>query len=272
LIDPMTTPRWFTHMILRTFRLRFLFARFTRLPLMGAFFKRTLFGGDAIVYLPQNRAVEVSRTISPGSQMFIPSEVIERFVDRSSHIVLMNWCICRKASGCKDYPQEFGCLFLGEASKHIDPELGRPVTKEEAIAHLKKCREAGLVHMIGHNRVDSIWLNARPHRKLLTVCNCCPCCCLWKILPGLSPVISTDVTKMPGLEMTVDIDKCTGCGACTKSCFVNAITVDGGKARISPDCRGCGRCAVKCPRSAIEVKMGDIEGTVERIASAVDVS
>ncbi len=76
---------------------------------------------------------------------------------------------------------------------------------------------------------------------------------------------------MPGLEMAVT-DKCTGCGACAKTCFMNAISVREGRAVINDQCRGCGRCAVKCPHSAIEVQMGDLDETVARITAAVDVT
>ena len=67
---------------------------------------------------------------------------------------------------------------MGEAAHGINPQLGRKVSKEEALEHLKKCREAGLVHVIGRNELDALWLGVRPGYKLLTVCNCCHCCCI----------------------------------------------------------------------------------------------
>jgi len=91
------------------------------------------------------------------------------------------------STGCKDYPMDLGCIFLGEAVKEINPKFGRMATVEEALEHAKKCRDAGLVHLIGKNKLDTVWLNAGPGDKLMTICNCCPCCCLWKILPDISP-------------------------------------------------------------------------------------
>jgi ferredoxin len=263
--------RWLTGLIMKTFPGRFTFARATRLPVIGGMVDKAFFDGDTIVYLPRNKVVEVNRAIFPGDQMFLPSEVIERFIEQSSYRVIMNWCICRRATGCMDYPLELGCLFLGEAARHIDPEWGKPASKEEAIAHMNKCREAGLVQLLGHNKIDSIWLGAKPHLKLMTICNCCPCCCLWKMTPLLSPEIGAKVTGMPGLEVVVT-EKCKGCGACKKDCFVDAIAIVDGRARISGECRGCGRCAIICPAGAIEVHMGDVDRTVELIASSVDVS
>ncbi|MGA9139555.1 MAG: 4Fe-4S binding protein, partial [Methanocella sp.] len=257
-------------LLIRGFPRRFTLARATRLPAIGRIADHALFGGDDIIYLPQDRVIEVGRVIEPAEQTFLPSQAAEYFIERSSHLFIMDWCICRKASGCKDYPAGLGCLFLGEATLKIDPSLGHMATKEEAIEHLRRCREAGLAHLVGRNKLDSLWLGTGQADRLLTICNCCPCCCLWKILPAVSPAIGGKVTKMPGLEITVT-DKCTGCGACAKTCFMNAITIIDGRAVINDQCRGCGRCAVKCPRSAIEVRMGDMDETVRRISAAVDV-
>ncbi|MDY6794139.1 MAG: hypothetical protein SWK76_02475 [Actinomycetota bacterium] len=58
----------------------------------------------------------------------------------------------------------------------INPKLGRRVTREEAREHVRRCREAGLFHIIGRNKIDMVWLNIRLGQRLLTICNCCPCC------------------------------------------------------------------------------------------------
>ena len=113
---------------------------------------------------------------------------------------------------------------MGEAVHGINPNLGRLVSKEEAHEHVRKCREAGLVHLIGRNKLDAVWLNVGPGDKLLTVCNCCPCCCLWKILPDVNPEIGRKITKMAGVNVEVT-DRCVGCGTCIQEniCFVDAI-------------------------------------------------
>jgi ferredoxin len=257
--------------LLRAFPRRFLVAKATRLPLVGRAADRVLFSDDEIIYLPQDRVIEVGRVIDGGEQTFLPSQAVDHFIELSGRRWIMNWCICRKATGCKDYPVDLGCLFLGEASARIDPALGRPVTKQEAKEHVRKCREAGLVHLIGRNKLDALWLGTGDAGRLLTICNCCPCCCLWKVLPSMAPAIGARVTKMPGLEMIVS-DKCAGCGTCAKTCFMEAISLRDGRAVIGDQCRGCGRCAVKCPRGAIEVRMGDVGETIARISTAVDVT
>ena len=55
----------------------------------------------------------------------------------------------------------------------------------------------------------------------------------------------------------VDGEKCVACGACTKICAHNGITVEGKKAVIDHNkCVGCGRCIGICPMDAV-VAAGD---------------
>lgn len=188
---------------------------------------------------------------------------------------IMNLCICRASTKCKDYPINLGCLFLGAATLNIDSGLGHRATKEEALEHVRRCREAGLVHLIGRNKLDAISLKVEPGNKLLTICNCCPCCCLWRVLPHLAPDIGSKITKMPGVKVTVN-DQCIGCGTCTQGiCFVDAIRLVDNRAVRSDECRGCGRCVDVCPQKAIEISIDNaqfMQEAVNRISSSVDLS
>jgi len=99
-----------------------------------------------------------------------------------------------------------GCLFLGIGAKRISKKLGRVVNTDEALEHVDKCQDAGLVHIIGRNKIDSIWLNTGPKDELLSICNCCPCCCLCKMNPELPESISNDLTPMIGVEIYLDLE------------------------------------------------------------------
>jgi len=62
----------------------------------------------------------------------------------------------------------------------------------------------------------------------------------------------------------VDVEKCTGTGACVKACLreealsLVEMEVDGKKVRraeVNPAlCNGCGACVAVCPENAINVK------------------
>jgi len=247
----------------------------TRLPIVGQIAHRLAFDGDRMIYLPQDRLIPVNEAVDPPGDLVLPSQVVEHFVEQANYHWIMSFCLCRDASHCRDYPLELGCLFLGQATLQIDPRLGRQVTKEEALDHVRRCREAGLVHLIGRNKLDTLWLGVGPGDRLLTICNCCPCCCLWRVLPHVSPQIGDRVARMPGVTVAVG-DRCVGCGTCTQGvCFVDAIHLTDGRSAISDACRGCGRCVSVCPEQAIELTIDpeqSVRASIDRLSPLVDVS
>ena len=274
----MSTPLWLVSLLKKSFPGRLMMARATKARPIGALVDHILFDGDDLFYVPKDevvRRIAVGRAVDDPGSIVLPSQVVEHFIEKASHHWIMNVCICRDASQCKDYPIDLGCLFLGQATTGINPQLGQRVTKEEALAHVRRCREAGLVHLIGRNKFDTVWLGVGPGDRLLTICNCCPCCCLWRMLPDMAPAIGDKVTRMDGVSVTVS-DRCEGCGTCTQGvCFVDTIRLLDGHAFIGDACRGCGRCVDVCPNDAIDLKIADsqfVARSIERIASLVDVT
>jgi NAD-dependent dihydropyrimidine dehydrogenase PreA subunit len=271
----MARPLWLVELIKKSFPRRFTVARLTKAPVIGAMLERWLFAGDDLICLPRDRAISVNEPIQSPARTVLPSQVVEHFIERAAHHWIMNSCICREGGHCKEYPHNLGCLFLGEATLGINPGLGRRVSKEEAHAHVRRCREAGLVHLIGRNKLDAVWLGIGPGERLLTICNCCPCCCLWRVLPHIATTISERVTRMPGVTVNVS-ERCQACGTCTQgTCFVDAISLGDDRAVISDACRGCGRCVAVCPNAAIDISIDLdrwIEPTIQRISTLVDLS
>ena len=275
----MAKPLWYVNLLKKAFPKRRFLAKLTKTPLLGRLVDKMLFEGDDVMYLPKDsvaqKTIQIGKKLDRPEEAALPSEIVHHFIEKANYHWIMNFCICRDAAKCKDYPIEYGCLFMGEAAEGINPKLGRRVSKEEAHEHVKRCREAGLVHLIGRNKLDTSWLGISPGDKLLTVCNCCPCCCLWKMLPDIKPEIGRKITKMPGVNVRVT-DACVGCGVCVDEdiCFVEAITMVDGKAVISAECRGCARCVEVCPNDAIELTIDNKEfiGTsIDRVSSVVDV-
>jgi ferredoxin len=271
----MSRPRWFVELIKRAFPGRFLLARATNVPILGSIIDGWLFEGDDLFYLLQDKVVPIDEPVEVPGEMVLPSQLVEHFIKTANTHWIMDACICRDGSGCEDYPIDLGCLFLGEAASGINPQLGRPVTKEEALDHARRCREAGLVHLVGRNKLDTVWLGVGPIDRLFTICNCCPCCCLWRVLPHIAPQIGAKVTRMPGVTVAVD-GRCAGCGTCVQGvCFVDAIRLTDGQAVIGDACRGCGRCVEVCPQEAIEIIIEDgqfMEKSVARLSPLVDLS
>ena len=234
------------------------------------------FPEDDMAYLPIDRIVEVNESISEPEGSVMPSDVLSYFIKNASHRCIMNFCICRESMECKDYPIEYGCLFLGDAASQIHPELGRQVSVDEALEYAQKCRDAGLIHLVGRDKLDVLWLEVEPEEKLLTVCNCCPCCCLHRVASHMTGEAAKKVKRMPGVGIRVT-DNCVGCGTCVDEgiCIFNAIEMGDEKVVINdPECRACGRCADICPEGAIEITIDDpayVDKTIKRFMEIVDI-
>jgi ferredoxin len=272
----MSRPLWVVDLLKKVYPKRILGAKATNIPVVGRLLDHWLFNGDGLIFLPQDRVartVPINQSIDRADEMVLPSRVVEYFVEQASVHWIMDFCLCRAAEGCKDYPIELGCLFLGEAALGINPELGRRVTKQDALEHVQRCREAGLVHFVGRNKLDTIWLGIGPGHKLLTVCSCCPCCCLWGVLPHVTPRISGKIQRMPGVTVTVN-DQCVGCGVCTEDvCFMDAIRLEEGQAVIDDTCKGCGRCVDICPQGAIDLSVENehfVDDAIAHISTLVE--
>lgn len=60
------------------------------------------------------------------------------------------------------------------------------------------------------------------------------------------------------VTLTLDEDKCTGCGMCVQVCPQGVFSLEAAKVRFvdRDGCMECGACAGNCPMAAISVKDG----------------
>lgn len=65
------------------------------------------------------------------------------------------------------------------------------------------------------------------------------------------PQIIKDHQFISGQEASIDLEKCTACGACADNCRFEAITNNGEYRVDAVQCEGCGVCDALCPASAI---------------------
>ena len=213
----------------------------------------------------------VNESLERGEDVILPYQIVEQFIERFSHHVIMEFCGCRNAYRCEEYPQDIGCLMMGEDSKKIKTPWARRVTREEAKAHVKRAVEAGLPPFIGKIRVDNFLFGIPESNKLFTVCFCCDCCCLgrmYRYMPAENR--NLQMKRLEGLTVWVDEEKCEGCGTCAEHCFLDLITIsEEGKSQIPDDCRGCGRCARYCPNGAIHVRL-DNPGFVNQVVGTLE--
>ena len=57
-------------------------------------------------------------------------------------------------------------------------------------------------------------MNVRPGEGLLTICHCCPCCCLWKVAPNLHDDINQKINRLDDLSVTLEEENCKACTKC----------------------------------------------------------
>lgn len=98
-------------------------------------------------------------------------------------------------------------------------------------------------------RIPRVYLIPRMIRSLLGECETLP-----------YPFGPLKIDKRYRGEISVDIDRCIGCGACARACPTEGLEVErleGGGVRIRHDygrCANCGQCELACPRDAIRLR------------------
>lgn len=234
---------------------------------------KMLFEKDDVVIIPNT--IPINREIEDAGSEFLPTDVIKEVIKQCDDIVIMNTCLCRTSTKCEDYPHDIGCIFLGPTSRKIPRAVGYDATVEQALAHVDRADAAGLSHLIGRNKIDSVWMNARPDEGLLTICHCCPCCCLWRVVPNLEDEIADKIHRLEGVTITYDEETCKGCMKCVVNnvCMFGALSKNGDKITIDHDnCRGCGLCVNICKFNAITIDYTDktIDNVINRVYNLIE--
>lgn len=188
----------------------------------------------------------------PNDTVMLLSEV-EEMIGAATDIVVQP-CDCRKLGENCNRPVDT-CLWLDEgARKALDRGHGRRLSKEEALDLLRWADKRGLMHT-----ADSEWRE----RGLHAICNCCACDCY--PFRAAQELGTKGVWPKSHYIVQYDQDRCNQCGACVKRCHFGAFYHDGsiievdGKVKkrvsINPEkCWGCGLCANTCPQDAIEMR------------------
>jgi len=213
--------------------------------------------------------IPVHEAIGNPKSVVLPYPLLTPLIKETSTRVVMNECMCRRGENCQTYPQDFGCLFLGDGATRISSSMGRQVDAEEAIAHVQQAMAMGLVPLVVHTTFDALTLGI-PYRRMLGICFCCDCCCTVQQGLRLGPPAFWDiVVRLPGLAVEVD-GACTGCGACVESCYVRAISLSDDRARIDEAlCKGCGRCITACPTGAVTLRLDSDVDTLGRLLDRI---
>ncbi len=151
-------------------------------------------------------------------------------------------CICRKqkaliGEGC-EHPLDV-CLAMSQTPGAFERNpVIRSLTREEALATLRRAAEAGLVHSVS-NACQGMWY----------VCNCCTCSC--GVLRGLAELGIANVVARSAFVCKVDADLCNSCELCVERCQFGALAIHGVAQVDGARCVGCGVCTLVCPDHAL---------------------
>ena len=133
-----------TTFVKHAFHTRFFLSRLTRKSRIAKkIIDKILFEDDEVYVLPNKKSInktittniEINQSFQKDDSEFVPSQIIKEVIKEAEDIVIMHKCLCRSSANCQDYPQDFGCIFIGPASRKIASKYGRSATVEEALAH-----------------------------------------------------------------------------------------------------------------------------------------
>ena len=196
----------------------------------------------------QMRTIPVHQSITPQ----VPAADYDRvlcLLEKANPPFVILPCICREKKAlqgetCRQTDRKETCMAIGSIAQTVmEMEIGRQISRKEAIQIIQENQEDGLV------------LQPANSREIDFLCSCCGCCCsmlsLQKELP--LPLDFWDTN----FQAVLDTETCVGCGMCVKQCQTNAMTLTSvdekrSKAKINPHrCIGCGHCVTNCPVDAL---------------------
>ena len=153
-------------------------------------------------------------------------------------------CICRTQQALIGNPCEHPldvCMLLNETPGVFErSSTVRSLTREEALATLRRAADAGLVHSVSNNQ-QGLWF----------ICNCCTCSCA--VLRGMADLGIANIIARSAFVNQVNEDLCVACGLCVDRCQFEALSLEDVVRVDEIRCVGCGVCVPACPEEALSL-------------------
>lgn len=203
------------------------------------------------VQTPQLRTIPVEKSIPLPEKYQVNSyDSVRELIEKNTGQFAVANCICRQSKdlageSCSLTDLRETCLIL-DGEQYINYGIGRPISREEAIAILEKAQEAGLV------------LQPLNSQQPEAICCCCGDCC--GILRNIKQFPRPADYYASNYYAEIDPESCTGCQTCIERCQLDAPFMTNGVATINLDrCIGCGNCVVICESDAVQLKKKEQE-------------
>ena len=209
--------------------------------------------------MTKRKTIPINTTISASGGKVYPTfyvnDLIEEYGDQDAIYAFP--CVCRHGnklldSSCSyDIPKESCIAFGGSGNAWASWGYGRHVSKSEAIDILKEVRNRGAVHSVIHEKDDT-------SLPVAAICNCCwDCCGILKPYNMGAVPLKYNTSYIAQIK---DDANCKGCGNCEKFCPTTAMKLKDEKVSLNKDkCIGCGQCAFQCRQNNIELYSNERE-------------
>ncbi len=190
------------------------------------------------------------------TERIIPYRYANQIILKEPQYIAVMDCPCRLSRENPCQPVNV-CIAVGKTTAGFWMEHGkkynvRRITQREALEIMRNAHEQGCI--------TTAWFKVATGGRTGVICQCCTCCCgalegdrLVKSIAGGEKYSNIAPS---GYRVSVDEEKCGGCGECIKACSVFGAVARGedGKPRYDRSlCKGCGVCVEKCPAGAREL-------------------
>lgn len=183
-------------------------------------------------------------------------EIIERNVRNNAMFTAQ--CVCRTyrsyidlgrydpgycADGMNEHSGADGhCFSFNRQAEFFSKKIDTyHPTLEEAMERLAEAEKSRAIYTTPNTR-DTTY-----------VCTCCTDCCAIQFYEDVG---LKDVRKPSRFRPAWEASTCIGCEACVGRCNYDAIQFADGVVTIDPNkCKGCGNCVVTCPSKALKMQI-----------------
>jgi Pyruvate/2-oxoacid:ferredoxin oxidoreductase delta subunit len=201
-------------------------------------------------YKSRSKTLPINET-APAESKVLEHNSLRKII-KDAKVITTVPCPCRRQtelsgkrpSNCPAGDKSF-CIQTGRMAQGlIDRGLAEILTTEEALKRIDEAAAAGLVH----NVTDFVDDYAVASEIGMSICNCCPCCCilLYSVYKGFPEILNKS-----GFQPVIDKNACVACGECETRCPFNAISMDDIAQFDMDKCLGCGNCVFVCPEKAL---------------------
>ena len=197
------------------------------------------------------RSIPINSNLVVGSEVLPYDDAVEHI--KSKKLFAVSKCLCRittAAGGGYDDPRKEVCLAFDDMARfYIDIGIGRELTMQEALDLIKESIDMGLCLHVANSKEGEVMCSCDVDR-----------CGLLQMTKSFGGPATAHVSHY---RITIDRNKCIGCGICVTKCPTKCCALDDEKKSVvkEPDrCVGCGQCVINCSEDARSlVKKSDDE-------------